>query len=154
LKAETLFKDKRFPEAIAAYNDLISGRQKATSQDLYSLGRAQYYVESFHDADSTFKKLIDLQPAMSVGYLWAARTNSNLDPESVNGLALPFYEKVVSIGQATPDKSKAELKEAYSYMGYYYIVKKQASLSKASWEKVLAIDPNDERAKEGMKVVR
>jgi tetratricopeptide (TPR) repeat protein len=154
LKAETLFKGKHYPQAVVAYTELIAVRTVATSQDLYSLGRAQFYTQAYQQADTTFRKLIELQPTMSVGYLWAARANSNLDPESTKGLALPFYEKVISIGQATPDKSKSELKEAYSYLGYYYILKKQAALSKLNWEKVLTIDPNDEKAKEGLKLLK
>lgn len=154
LKAETLFKDKRYPDATKAYKELIAGRQKPTSQDLYSLGRAQYYSSAFPQADTTFRKLIEFQPSMSVGYLWAARTNSNLDPESTQGLAKPFYEKVIELGQNTPDKSKAELKEAFSYLGYYYLLKKDETQSKLNWEKVLAIDPADKRAMEAMKIVK
>ncbi len=154
LKAETLFKSRRYAEASVAYKDLISNRQKPTSQDLYSLGRSQYYNGAFLQADTTFRNLIAAQPAMNVGYLWAARTNASLDPESEGGMAKPFYEKVIELGQATPDKSKNELKEAFSYMGYYFYIKKDMRQSKAAWEKVLAIDPNDKAATEAMKVVK
>ncbi|HZY81849.1 MAG TPA: tetratricopeptide repeat protein [Cyclobacteriaceae bacterium] len=154
LQAETLYKDKRYAESVAAYKQLIGLRAKPSSQDLYSLGRAYYYNENFQQSDSTFRKLIDLQPTMTVGYLWAGRSNAQLDPDTEKGLAKPFYEKLIEIGQATADKSRGDLKEAYSYLGYYYFVKNNAAMSRANWEKVLAIDPQDERAKEALKAIK
>lgn len=154
LKAETLFKVRRYGEAASAYDDLIRSRQKPTSQDLYSLGRALYFNGDFREADSTFRKLIESQPAITLGYLWAARSNASLDPESTEGLAKPFYEKLVELAQKQPELSKNELKEAYSYLGYFYLLKNAMDLSRQNWEKVLAIDPGDERAKEAIRIVK
>lgn len=154
LIAETLFRDKRYAEAVDAYTTLISQRSKPTSQDLYSLGRSLYFNNQFMKADTVFNQLIALQPTMTVGYLWAGRANAHLDPESEKGLAKPYYDKVVEIGQATPDKSKNDLREAFSYLGYYYLVKHDVPQSRANWEKVLALDPQDERAKEALKSIK
>lgn len=149
LHAETLFKERRYPEAIASYKTLIAARTKPTSQDLYTIGRAYYSNHQFLEADTTFNKLIVQQPAMAVGYLWAGRTNAELDPETTKGLAKPFYEKVIELS-----KNNSELKEAYSYLGYYFYVKKDVGQSRVNWEKVLAIDPADNAAKEALKALK
>jgi tetratricopeptide (TPR) repeat protein len=154
LLAETYFQNKKYPEAIEAYEKLSALRDKPVSQNLYMLGRAYYFNQQYDKADATFQKLIDLQPNMTVGYLWEARTKSNLDPESENGLAKPFYEKVVDKALATPEKNKNELIESYSYLAYYYFLKQELATSKSYWNKVLAINPNDLKAKEALKALQ
>jgi len=151
--AETLFKTKKYPEAIVAYNNLMAIRPRATSQDYYTLGRAYYFNGQFPEADSIFLKLIELQPNMTVGYLWEARTKSNLDPESVNGLAKPYYEKLIEKASATPEKNKNDLVEAYSYLGYYHLLKEEPVVSKSYWKKVLELSPSDAKAKEALKAI-
>lgn len=152
--AETLFKKRKYPEAIEAYEDLMSTRTRPLSQDYYALGRAYYFTQQYEEADTVFQKLIAMQPAMAVGYLWEARTKANLDPESEQGLARPYYEKVIEITTANPDKGRNELIEAYSYMGYYHFVKQENGLSKEFWEKVIALNPGDEKAQEALRVLR
>jgi tetratricopeptide (TPR) repeat protein len=152
--AETLFKTKRYLEAIDAYKTLISMRQKPTAQDFYSIGRAYYFTKMYTEADEAFLKLIELQPNMSVGYLWEARTKSNLDPESEAGLARPYYEKLIEKLSATPDKGKQDLIEAYSYLGYYHFLKEENALSKEYWSKVITLNPSDERAKEALRALQ
>jgi tetratricopeptide (TPR) repeat protein len=149
--AEALFKSKRYPEAIDVYKKLMVLRPRALSQDYYTLGRALYFNNQFGEADSVFLKLIELQPNMTVGYLWEARTKSNLDPESVNGLAKPYYEKLIEKASTTPEKSKNDLLEAYSYLGYYHLLKEEPLVSKSYWKKVLELDPADAKAKEALK---
>ena len=153
LLAETYFKSKKYPEAIASYEQLILLRSKPTSQDYYTLGRAYYFDKQFEKADVTFLKLIELQPNMTVGYLWEARAKSNLDPESENGLAKPYYEKLIEKASATPEKSKNDLTEAYSYLGYYHFLKQEIPVSKSYWQKVLALNPDDPKAKEALKAL-
>lgn len=128
--------------------------KKVLWETLYSLGKTYYASKRFADADTTFEKLINLHPGVITGYVWAGRANACLDPETEKGLAKDFYEKVIEIGQAAPEKSKNDLKEAYSYLGYYYYVKKQPGESKLNWNKVLSIDPQDERALEALKTIK
>lgn len=154
LQGEAYYKIKNFTAAIDAYEKLSKLRSKPVSQDLYTLGRAYYFNSQYNEADTVFQKLIELHPNMSVGYLWEARTKSNLDPESDKGLAKPFYEALIEKALATPDKSKNDLIEAYSYLGYYHFLKEEFTTSKSYWNKVLAIDPNDVKAKEALKALQ
>lgn len=152
LQGETLLKAKRYQEAVGAFESLAS-LKNLSSQDLYALGRAYYFNSQFEKADTTFQKLSALQPHMTVGYVWTARAKSNLDPETDKGLAKPFYEAVIEKAAAAPEKNKQELKEAYSYLGYYYFLKQEKAVCKAYWEKVLQIDPADMKAKEALKAL-
>lgn len=153
LQAETYFKSKKYASAIASYERLMTIRPKPASQDYYTVGRAYYFDKQFDKADAIFLKLIELQPNMTVGYLWEARAKSNLDPESENGLAKPYYEKLIEKASASPEKSKNDLVEAYSYLGYYHFLKQELSISKSYWKKVLALNPEDIKAKEALKAL-
>ena len=151
--AETLYKTKKFPESIQAYTKLKGLTSKPTSQDVYTLGRAYYFNNQYEKADSAFQQLISMQPNMAVGYLWQARTKSNLDPESEKGLAQPYYTKLIEIAMAAPEKNKSDLVEAYSYLGYYHLLKQELVVSKSYWKKVLELNPEDTRAKEALKAI-
>jgi tetratricopeptide (TPR) repeat protein len=153
LKGETALKLKDYPTTISAYEALLPLRKKPLSQDYYNYGRACYFEKQFEKADVAFQKLIELQPQMSIGYLWLARTKSSLDPETEAGLAKPYYEKVIELAAATPDKSKNDLVEAYSYLGYYQFLKNDPKGSRKSWEKVLELNPQDAKAKEALAAI-
>lgn len=154
LLAETLLRNKKYSEAIKAYQSLMALRQKPVTQDYYSIGRAYYYKKEYEQAEAAFKKVSELQPDMVTGYLWHARAQSNLDPESENGLAKPSYEKVIEIASHDPAKNKNDLIEACSYLGYYHFLKQEKTISKSYWDKVLEIDPENVKAKEALKVTQ
>jgi len=123
--------------------------KKMLWETLYNLGKSYYSSKQFALADTTFERLINLHPGIVTGYLWAGRSEAQLDPETTQGLAKDSYEKVIEIS-----KSNNDLKEAYSYLGYYYYVQKDIALSRTNWQKVLSIDPQDERAKEALKAIK
>ena len=91
-----------------------------------------------------------MQPKLMTGHIWRAKANANLDPDSKLGLAKPFYEKVIEIGtvdSASSVKYKKELMESYKYLGaYFFLVSKDNANAILNWEKVVAIDPNDQQA--------
>jgi hypothetical protein len=101
-----------------------------------------------------------MQPDFIPGYTWRARALVNLDPDTKSGLAKPVYESLIQ--KAIPDSAKygKDLVEAYSYLAYYYLV--QYNQTKSSEDgrnsldfcnKVLAIDPNNDKAKDIIKVL-
>jgi tetratricopeptide (TPR) repeat protein len=89
----------------------------------------------------------DFEPA----YLFRARVYSNLDPETKDGLAKPFYEKLVEKASADSVKYGKDMLEAYNYLGYYYLVNKQYCESLMYWDKIVAIDPANENANSALK---
>lgn len=151
LRAEALLKARRYPEAVDAYRFLMKLRKKPMSLDFYGLGRAYFYSSQFEKADTTFQKLIEMQPARTIGYIWMCKVKTNQDPTSEKGLAKPYYDKIIEIGSVEPEKNKKDLIDAYSYMAKYYVNKDDLTSVKTYLKKILELDPNNQMAVDAMK---
>lgn len=120
------------------------------------------WVDSVHSkigleyskADTNLSILITKAPNLPVAYLWKARVSTNFDPESESGLAKPFYEQFIQIVGTDIEKFKRELIEAYSYLGYYYYLQEDNAKSKNYWQEVLKLDPENQQAKEVVKLLK
>ncbi len=139
---------------------LLMSDDSKTAAD--SLLRKDYLVK----ASSAFGKVADMSPASYLGFQWRARAQAALDPETTLGLAKDDYEKTLSILESKDDTKKyaTDLTEAYRYLGYFYYlkydgIKKSGDLavkeqvkskSLAYWQKVIAIDPSNEVAKQAI----
>ena len=143
-------KMKNFDRSVEMYQRKIDVA-KATTNDYYRMGQAYYQMQQFGKADTAFMRVIEIQPKLLVGYLWRARSNSSLDPDSKEGLAKPYYEEVVAKGEEDSTKFVKDLTEAYKYLGFYYYIKKDYPNARIYWEKVKAIDPNDKQALDALK---
>jgi tetratricopeptide (TPR) repeat protein len=152
-RAEILMRKKRFAEAAIDYKKLIYLRSKPYPADYYGLGRAYYYSDQIVPADSAFNVLIRLQPARGVGYLWVARVRSKQDPESTQGLAKPYFEKVIELESGDVTRNKVDLLDAYRYLGYYYYLKNEKETSLANWKRVLELVPNDPQATDAIELL-
>lgn len=152
--AELYYKLKKYDSAIVAYKQLIPKRTRPKPGDYFNLGRSYYLTKQFPPADTAFQKVIELAPNMTVGYLWEGRTKASLDPETKEGLAKPFFEQLIEKGSANPEKSKNELIEAYSYLGYYYYLKDDVANAKGNFEKLLQIDPKNQKALEFLDAIK
>ena len=131
------------------WNGIITALNKKSelnAQELFDLGKAYQFAKDSVMADTTFGRLIAAKPDISLGYLWRARIKSTMDPESTAGLAKPFYEKVVEIDSADPEKYKSDLIEAYSYLGYYNLIKDNYKESYDYYSKLLTLEPTNETA--------
>ncbi len=119
--------------------------------DYYKMGRAYYDAKNWVEADSALAMVnrmsIDFEPA----YLFRARIYANLDPDTKEGLAKPFYEKLVEKASADSIKYLKDILEAYNYLGYYYLVIKNYCESLEYWDKILGIDAANENAKSAIK---
>ncbi len=124
---------------------------KAGLQDYHAMGKAYYSTQNWVKADSAFAYVIRQKPDFIPAYLWLARVYSNLDPETKDGLAKPYYEKLAEVAMADSVKNSKELVEAYSYLAYYYLKVKKFCESIDYWQKVLAIDPKNEKATDAIK---
>ena len=106
---------------------------------------------AFREAEKVYDELLaKYSDAEDFALLYKARINSYIDPETKDGLAKPYYEKLVSVINARADKDKTDntrLLEAYRYLGYYYLLQNDKETSNSYWNKILEIDPNDANAK-------
>ena len=155
-----------FDKATAYYEEYLNHAPKTTASDM--AGLATIYMNlaakqtgeqqkaSFKKADNVYARLGEKFPAnLDFANFMRARINSNLDPETKEGLAKPFYEAIVNSLANKTDRDKADnarLTEAYRYLGYYYLVKNDKAMADGYWKKVLEIDPENETAKQALGV--
>jgi len=172
-------KQKNYRKTADYYEKLIKSEQEPLSSQYFIMGKNCYFYVSddsvkadslikktyIWKADSAFAKVSELSPTSHLGMLWRARSNAMLDPQTTQGLAKPYYEKVVEMLTANTDnKNKKDLIESYKYLGYYYYLKfqnakgadkinqpqyKESSLG--YWQKLKELDPNDKAAPEAIK---
>lgn len=133
------------------YYEKASKKFKPRFNDLYNLGRAYYFEKRYADADTTFGTIIANYPKYPYGYTWKANTKSALDPDSKNGLAKPYFEKVVELFGSETTKYKSDLMKSHSYLGaYYQLVAKDNAKAGENWKKLLLIDPENKQAKDAL----
>ncbi|WP_255491308.1 tetratricopeptide repeat protein [Dysgonomonas sp. ZJ279] len=151
--------------------------EKAEASDFFQLGRYYYMAGTaaskdstltaqapamFKDADAAFAIVAERIPESHLGNLWRARTNASLDPETIQGLAKPYYDETVRIITAKNDgENTRELIEAYRYLAYYYYVQFDATGSaeakantKLNCEKLLELDPENSVGLQLLEVVK
>lgn len=143
-----LTQDNKTPEALFQLGRLYYG--EGTSSDTLAV-QPEDRLAALQSADSVFALVSTQAPDSYLGDMWRARTNSALDPETTEGLAKPYYEKVADLLLAKNDpKYNAALIECYSYLGYYYLLKSDYPASKEYWNKILAIDPTNATANKAL----
>lgn len=117
-------------------------------------------------AEVLFDKMIEKAPKDYRGYQRRAQVATTRDPETTEGLAKPYYEKVVEVLDQNVDKAKitkAQINayiESYKYLGYYNYLKAYAEPAKAKeykeqtsyyWNKMLEYDPENTEITEALK---
>ncbi|MBX7203148.1 MAG: tetratricopeptide repeat protein [Bacteroidia bacterium] len=137
---------KKHDLAVATYQQKIASG-KATANDYYRMGQSYYNLKEFGKADTAFMRVTEVQPKLTVGYLWRGRSNANLDADGKLGLAKPFYEQLITIAETDSVKYQKDLTEAYEYLGAFYYITGDFANSRTYWEKVKAIDPENAKAK-------
>lgn len=136
-----------YEKKIATSKDKVGG-----TNDYFGLGRAHYFSKDkeYVKADSAFAQLIHIQPDLPHGYLWRARCNTPFDLDSKKGLANPFYEMYIEKVGADVEKNKRDVIEAYEYLSYQYMLKKDYPKAKEIYFKLKELDPNNAKAKKAL----
>jgi tetratricopeptide (TPR) repeat protein len=106
-------------------------------------------MTNFVKADSAFKKLTQLNSTWPWGYTWRGRANASIDPDAKTDSTKVQYEKVISLvkPEERTGSYKSNVIEAYEYLGFYYVTKKDEEKAKENWTIVKELDPNNEKAK-------
>jgi len=148
---------KKFEQCERVCRVSIKTRKIPSPNDYFYIGRAQHYQKKYLSADSTWAKLIELQPKFMQGYMWAARTKNGQDGDfsdpkaKIEWLAKPAYEKAIEIGQEDKEKNKKDLMEAYRYLVAYNLAKQDFPKGKEMLGKILEIDPDNAEVKQTIK---
>ena len=161
-------------KALSEYEKAINQYEKFTKEgndqvkltDYFTMGRILYLAgtankqspekktEYLTKADGFFGQVAEKSPASYLGNLWRARANAALDPESTQGLAKPYYEAALAtLTEGGNNKNTREIIEGYNYLAYYYLIKNDKTASKSYWNKILEIDPNNQKVKDVLKTL-
>ncbi|HET6569098.1 MAG TPA: tetratricopeptide repeat protein [Rhodothermales bacterium] len=137
----------KFDEAGDMFDTMMQKGVDLSATDLFRLGLSRYFADEYGKADSAFAKVNETAETSLPGWVWRARANAKIDSTSEQGLAKPFYEKVIELASADSTKNESELIEANRYLGYYYFLQADQENSEKYLNDVLALNPEDETAK-------
>jgi len=160
-------KNKNYDQAISTYKLLQTNPTTNDIYTLYNLGKCYYKAAQDSSliknkpkanayamsSDSVFNVMTQLRSDNYLGYFWRARVQLLLepDPENTTGLSKPYYEKAADILLAQNKQSNPDLQECYRYLGSYYFAQKDFVNSKEYFNKILEINPKDDKALENVK---
>lgn len=122
---------------------------KATNIDLFNWGIAHFKGEAYVQADTVFGTYIQKYPEQAFGYYWRARTNSLMDSTMEKGIAIPWYNQLITLLEKDPTNktNKKWLIEAYGYLAAYETNQvKDYKTATENLKKILAIDPENKDA--------
>ena len=158
---------KDFTNGLSYYEAYLGKIEKPSVPDLDGL--AQLYIQqassidslndakinAFKKADEIYGKIIAESPSNKLyATMMRARINSQLDPETTQGLAKPSYEEYAQLAQTEHADNPKLLIEPYLYLGYYYLLKEDNANAKSYYEKVIAIDPQNPTATQALGVLQ
>ncbi len=127
-----------------------TGNEKATNVHLFNWGLASYKAADYAGADSVFAMYAARYPEQKTyGYYWQARSNAAIDTAMAEGLAIPYYQQLISsIDSANPNATEKKwMIEAYNYMAAYETnTKKDYTAAIAYFKKIVELDPANENA--------
>jgi len=150
-----------FDKAADWYKKIIDlkTQQKETlgALDYYNVGQNYFRAAGnttppdtlmLNRADSAFGVLSEKFPDITTGVYWRGSVNAVKDPEAKKGLAVPYYEKYITMAESDPAKNKVGLVKAYTYIMVYYYNKEDKPNLEKYMNKLLALDPTSEAAKQ------
>ncbi len=154
-EAATIYNNiRKYDMAVTALENYIAKAPKTTAADYFLLGRAAIFSKQYGKADSAMAKVNELKPDYAEAYYYRGNAVASMDPDFKTPAAKDFWEKYVSLTEATPDKYKKNLITTYGYLAGYYIQKDNNAKAKEYYNKVLALDPENKEAKERIKLLK
>ncbi len=144
-KAAKLLKDKGERLKEADFREMIYKTKPYPSNiDLFDWGLADYFGKNYVKADSIFGIYAEKYPDQVFGPLWRGRCNARIDTAMEQGLAVPFYQKVVDFTSVDSIKYKAQFLEATRYLaGYYNNIMKDRDKTLEYVNRYLGVDSTD-----------
>ena len=147
--AASLAANKQYSKAGDWYTKILTLKPDYGKVDLYYAGYMNYLGSEYQQSDSIWKLYQTKYPEDIFGWYMGARTAEGIDTTGEQGLAKPYYQKVIDIADTSADKStvKDKLIPAYRYMvAYSYNVQKDKETAMQFNDKILAVDPADPTA--------
>lgn len=102
-----------------------------TTNNYEMLGKAYYYMKSFHKADSIFALITTTDSLNLEAWKWRSNAMMSIDPDLKMGLAKPAFDKILKITSLDVSKHSNDRFEALAYLGSYYMFTSDIDLNKA-----------------------
>ena len=144
--ANAYLDQKNYLQAGNWFNKIMDVKKNFNNVDLFNAGYAYYNGSKYDSAVKVFNRYVEKYPEDLFGFYMLGNSYSSIDTTGMLGLAVPYYQKVIEIGEADPTKpnTNQRLSVAYKYfMGYSFNVLKDQAASLMYADKALAIDPTD-----------
>ena len=158
-KISEIYKEQGNDSMRVAYLAMfLKSSSKYQLKESFELGQAYFLMQDYNRADSVFGVMTEKIPTLHIGWAWRARANAALDPDSKEGKAMPYYQKVIELLEAEPEKAVKYQKDyvlALRYFAAYHtLIDENFELAKSFWQKILDIDPEDEGGKNGLEFIK
>lgn len=139
------------------YADLkVEQKEKPAAVDWYNIGLNYYLASAGATIDTSmlaksqaaFTQLATNFPDLTTGHYWQGMAAAAKDVEAKSGVALPFFEKYLTLAEGDPAKNKAGLIKAYTYLMVYYYNKDDKANMQKYMDKLAPLDPASEPLKQ------
>ncbi len=147
--AASLIDAKKYAQGAAWYTKILTLKPDYGKVDLYYAGYNDYRGSEYVKADSIFGLYMTKYPEDPFGAYMRGRSAEGIDTTGAQGLARPYYQKVIDIYDTATDKStvKNYIIPSYRYLlAYSYNIQKNKDAALDYNSKILAIDPTDATA--------
>ena len=140
---------KDYKDAADWYRKIINIKAMPSRTDIFNGGYNYYRSGDPQTSIAVFNVFTQKYPEDILGYYWIGKASWVID--STMSLDMPnhAFEKVIQLGEATPDKSKikTQLMTAYKYMVAYYATIRQDKDSALNFVgRALALDSTDQES--------
>lgn len=160
-----------FENAISSYQEYLNNLSKSSVTELADLGKLyiQYAgdttkikdnaqkIEVLKKAENVYAEMEKDPDATEYAIFWRARVNTMMDPESDQGLAKPYYEKLMQTIEAKAEKDRADVArviECYRYMAAFsWLKENNEEAAYGYYQKILGLSPEDPQAKQAAEVL-
>ncbi len=145
--AEAFKSKKEYCKSAEWYDNLVKANPETQALDYFWRGCMYYYCGALTKSVTAFEEFEAKYPNETSAIYWHARSVAAIDSEATQGTAVPFFTKWLE--KVGPEYSKKnDMKLAYKYLVLVYYNKKDKENMKVYMDKIIALDPNDELAKQ------
>ena len=142
--ANSLYKQKKYSDAIAAYNKKIAMGKDLSATEYNNLGNSYKNLKDFVSADLAYTKVAEKSPSFANSYLNRAIVNASMDPDNTKFLAKPHFETYLSKVDMADPKNLTNIKMALEYLGSEaWKNSKDIEKAKGYYTKLKELDPEN-----------
>jgi tetratricopeptide (TPR) repeat protein len=145
--------NKRFEGDLRLLSYQLRGTQ-ANPAELFQIGLPYYQSGDYQRADSVFGAYATALPDSIYGHYWKALSLSQIDSTMEQGLAIPDFQKSLTIAETDKARFKSQGVQASAYLaGYYNNVKKDKEQAVTYLKKALEFDPTNTGLQKNLEIL-